>query len=110
MRKLLPIGLGSLLVLACAAAAAIAWFGRPDEARAQGAPQPDLVRYGDVIVDLSRVIAVTHQKDEVVRFTLDSERPDGAVMEIVLSKEMSSDPGYVEQNWLKVVKDLRVGN
>jgi hypothetical protein len=105
MRKLLPIGFGSL------ALAAGAWYvTRPDQAQAQRAPAPELVRYGDVIVDLGRVIAVTHQRDEFVRFTLDSERPDGAVMEVVLSKEMSAEPGYVEQNWLKVVKDLRVGN
>ena len=105
MRKMLPIGLGSLIL----AALAVAYLARPDDARAQAGP-PELVRYGDVIVDLSRVIAVTHQKDEFVRFTLDSERPDGAVMEITLSKEMSPEPGYVEQHWLKVVKDLRVGN
>lgn len=94
MRKLLPIGLGSLL-LACAG---VWYFAPAEDARAQQAGPPELVRYGDVIVDLSRVIAVTHQKDETVRFTLDSERPDGAVMEIVLSKEMSPEPGYVEQN------------
>ena len=106
MRKLLPIGLGSLLLAGLAA-----WYFAPAEpARAQQPLQPELARYGDVIVDLSRVIAVTHQKDEFVRFTLDSERPDGAVMEVVLTKEMSAAPGYVDQNWLKVVKDLRVGN
>ena len=107
MRKLLPVGLGSLL-LACLA---VAYFAPARDASAQqGVVAPELVRYGDVIIDLSRVVAVTHQKDESVRFTLDSERPDGAVMEVVLSKEMSAEPGYVEQNWTKVVKDLRVGN
>jgi hypothetical protein len=103
MRKLLPIGVSSLLL----AGLAISYFARTEDAKAQPGPQPELVRYGDVIVDLSRVVAVTHKKDDFVTFTLDSERPDGAVMEVVLT---SQEPGVVEQNWLKIVKDLRVGN
>jgi hypothetical protein len=31
-------------------------------------------------------------------------------VEVVLGKEMSPEADYIEQNWLKVVKDLRVGN
>ena len=106
MRNLLPALAGFLL----AAVIGVALFPRPERAQAQGAPAPELVRYGDVIIDLNRVVAVTHTKDARINFTLDAARPDGTAVEILLDKEMSDQPGYVEQNWLKVVKDLRVGN
>ncbi len=57
----------------------------------------------------TRVVAVTHQKGEAVRFTLDLGRPDGQTVEIVLSKDMSPEKNYVDQNWEQIVKDLRVG-
>lgn len=106
MRKLLPALAGLLL----AALVGVALFPRPQTAQAQGAPGPELVRYGDVIIDLNRVIAVTHTKGVRVEFTLDAARPDGTAVVIVLDKEMSEQPEYVGQNWLKVVKDLRVGH
>ena len=106
MRKQLPI-----VAVALLAVAAGAWhFTRPGEVRAQQAPQgPELVRYGDVIVDITRVVAVTHTPGEAISFTLDLGRPDGTTAEVVLSKNMSADEGYVEKEWAEVVKDLRVG-
>ena len=108
MRKLIPVVAGFML----AAVVGVAMYPRPREAGAQqgGHAGPDLVRYGDVIVDLNRVIAISHTKGDAIRFTLDAARPDGTAVEIILSKNMSEEPDYVEQNWLKLVKDLRVGH
>ena len=108
MRKLIPVVAGFVL----AALAGLVLYPRPEDARAQqgGGGGPDLVRYGDVIVDLNRVIAISHTKGDAIQFTLDAARPDGTSVEILLSKNMSEEPDYVDQNWLKIVKDLRVGH
>lgn len=106
MRKLFPILAGAVLV----AVIGVTLFPRPEKVEAQGAPGPELARYGDVIVDLNRVIAITHKKGEFVEFTLDAARPDGTAVIVVLSKDMSEEPDYIEQHWMRMVKDLRVGN
>jgi len=107
MRKLLPALAGFLL----AACIGVALFPRPQDARAaQAGGRAPLVRYGDVIIDMDRVIAVSHSKGELIEFTLDAARPDGTAVSIVLNKEMSMEPEYVEQIWSQIVKDLRVGN
>ncbi len=108
MRKLLPALAGFLLAVVIG----VVMSHSPQNARAAqaGGGRPPLVRYGDVIIDMDRVIAVRHSKGELIEFTLDAGRPDGTAVSIFLDKGMSAEPDYVEQNWLQIVKDLRVGN